>query len=310
MTPLASAPTPRPVGITLSPTGLHITDFTVTGSALEVIQQAARDGDAPETGLRRVLDVGGSVLLSGEHGALLDAVDERVDRLIDAMDTRAEALTRLRVVADTASAKGAAFEDLVAPVLERCFAPFGDVVEDTSRTAGVDGRSKHGDFTVTLAGDRVQRVVVEVKDRPQLKLTGGTGALAALSQAMRNREAQVGILVCATPTPALAAQRLRLYGDDQIIVLLDKDDPDPLALELACQLARALADRPAGRSEVDTAAVAEGVARLHEILEAAGEIRRGCQEASRGIERISVSYEGLRREAGAVIGALQDLVGV
>lgn len=141
MSPLASAPTPRTVGMTLTPTALHITDFVVTGSALEVVRQAAKEGDAPETALRRVLDVGGRVLLSGEHGVLLDAVDERVERLIDAMDSRADGFARLRAVSETAAAKGTAFEDLVAPVLERCFAPFGDVVEDTSRTAGTRAAS-------------------------------------------------------------------------------------------------------------------------------------------------------------------------
>jgi hypothetical protein len=304
MTALAAASTPRPVDLTLSPSGLHITDFTVTGSALEVIRQAARAGDGPEEGLRRVLDVGGSVLLSGEHGALLDAVDERVDRLIDAMDSRADTLARLRAVADTASAKGAAFEDLVAPVLERCFAPFGDIVEDTSRSAGADGRSKHGDFTITLASEQVQRVVVEAKDRPTLKLTGRSGALAALRGAMENRDANVGILVCATATPALSALRLRLYGDDQILVLLNKDDPDPLALEIACHLARALAARSVDQKAIDATVVAQCVTRLREILDAASDIRRGCQEAARAIDRISGAYDDLRREGESVIGQL------
>lgn len=305
MSPLASAPTPRTVGMTLTPTALHVTDFAVTGSALEVVRQAAKEGDAPETALRRVLDVGGSVLLSGEHGVLLDAVDERVERLIDALDTRADGFARLRAVGETAAAKGIAFEDLVAPVLERSFAPFGDVVEDTSRTAGVDGRSKHGDFTVTLAGEDTGRVAVEVKDRPTLKLTGASGALTALRQAMANRDAQVGILVCATPTPALASQRLRLYGADQILVLLDKDDPDPLALEIACQLARALAARPEpGGEEADATLVADSVTRLREILDAASEIKRGAQEATRGIKRIEASHDALRADAGEVIERL------
>jgi hypothetical protein len=277
MTALAAASTPRPVDLTLSPSGLHITDFTVTGSALEVIRQAARAGDGPEEGLRRVLDVGGSVLLSGEHGALLDAVDERVDR---------------------------PFEDLVAPVLERCFAPFGDIVEDTSRSAGADGRSKHGDFTITLASEQVQRVVVEAKDRPTLKLTGRSGALAALRGAMENRDANVGILVCATATPALSALRLRLYGDDQILVLLNKDDPDPLALEIACHLARALAARSVDQKAIDATVVAQCVTRLREILDAASDIRRGCQEAARAIDRISGAYDDLRREGESVIGQL------
>lgn len=122
---------------------------------------------------------------------------------------------------------------------------------------------------------------------------------------MANRDAQVGVLVCATPTPALASQRLRLYGADQILVLLDKDDPDMLALGIACQLARALAGRPeSGGEEVDATLVADSVTRLREILDAASEIRRGVQEAARGIKRIEAAHDALSADATEVIERL------
>lgn len=307
MTAFAAASAPDPVPVALTPSALRIYDMTVTGPAFEAVSRAAASGEAPEVALCRALDVGGSVLLAGPHHDLLDAVDERVGRLIDAMDSRADGFARLRAVSEATAAKGVAFEDLVAPVLERCFAPFGDVVEDTSRTAGIDGRSKHGDFTVTLAGENPRRIAVEVKDRPTLKLTGASGALTALRQAMANREAQVGVLVCATPTPALASQRLRLYGADQILVLLDKDDPDPLALEIACQLARALTARPeSGGEEVDATLVADSVVRLREILDAASEIKRGAQEAARGLKRVEAGYADLVEQASGVIERLAE----
>lgn len=307
MTSFAAASAPDPIPVVLTSSALRIYDMTVAGPAFEAVSRAVAAGEVPEVALSRVLHVGGSVLLAGPHHNLLDAVDERVARVLDALDARADGFVRLRAVAETAAAKGTAFEDLVAPVLERCFAPFGDVVEDTSRTAGIDGRSKHGDFTVTLAGEDTGRVAVEVKDRPTLKLAGASGALTALRQAMANREAQVGVLVCATPTPALASQRLRLYGADQILVLLDKDDPDPLALEIACQLARALATHSrSGGEEVDASLVADSVTRLREILDAASEIKRGAQEAARGIKRVEAGYADLVEQASGVIERLAE----
>lgn len=303
MTPLASAATTAPA-VTLTPGTLRICDLAVGGAALD----AAREAADLELCVRRMLEIGGSVLLAGPYSSLLDQVDGRVARLIDALDTRADGLARLRAVTDASASKGVAFEDLVAPVLERCFAPFGDVVEDTSRTPGADGRSKHGDFTVTVAAtdqSSPRRIVVEVKDRPTLKLGGPDGALAALDHARNNRDAAVGILVCSAATPALEAQRLRLYGDSRLLVLLDKDDPDPLALEVACQVARtlAMAGGP-GESEVDAPLVAESVARLREILDAASDIRKGCQEASRGVKRISAAYDEMRERADEAINRL------
>ncbi len=63
---------------------------------------------------------------------------------------RSEGVTQesLRRMADRVAAKGFGYEDRVRPVLEAAFAPYGDEVEDTSGTPGLDG--KKGDFTVTL----------------------------------------------------------------------------------------------------------------------------------------------------------------
>lgn len=302
MTRLAPAATASAVALT--PAALHINDLAVGGAALD----AGRQADDPEIAVRRMLEIGGSVLLAGPHGALLDQVDARVGRLIDALDQRTDAMARLRVVANAGAAKGVAFEDLAAPVIERAFAQHGDVVEDTSRTVGVDGRCKAGDLTVTIAATAdapPRRITFEFKDRPTLKLTGKDGALAALDQAKANRGAEVGVLVCSSAAPALEAQRLRSYPGNCLIVLLDKGNPDPLALELACQLARALATQPDGRGEkVNAHLVADSVTRLREVLDAASEIKRGAQEAARGVRRIEAAHDALRADAGEVIERL------
>jgi len=130
---------------------------------------------------------------------------------------------------------------LIAPAIEAAHAPYGDLVEDTSKAKGIDGSDK-GDFTVTLnpdsTGGRDRRVVLEAKDVPRLK---AKDAPAYLAEAMSNRQAEAGIVIFATATPALADHPIRVYPGNCILVLFDKEDPQPLALEIACQLARTLA---------------------------------------------------------------------
>lgn len=289
---------------------LHIHELSVDGSAAQAAAIALEQGRDLLTATRRMLEIGGSVMCSGGRLDLLDAVDERVSRLISSLDDRASHLGRIREISDTAPAKGQRFELLAGPILERCFSPFGDVVEDTTGSPGADGASKKGDFTITVAprpDADPARIVVEMKDRPTLKLTGRDGALTALGGAMTNREASVGILVCASAAPALAAQRLRSYPGNRLLVLLDRDDPDPLALELACQLARALAVQsasPGGSPSVEQ--VFRLVERLRIVVDDAASIRRGWLVAKRGLEAIREGYDTMRSQADEALRELTE----
>lgn len=294
--------------IELDDAALHIHELTVDGSAAQAAAIALEQGRDLDTATRRMLEIGGSVLCSGGRLDLLDAVEERVERLLTGLDAHADHLGRVRDLTDTAPAKGQRFELLAGPILERCFAPFGDIVEDTTHSPGADGTSKKGDFTITVSptpNAGPTRIVVETKDRPTLKLTGRDGALTALDGAMVNREAVVGILVCATAAPALAAQRLRSYPGNRLLVLLDRDEPDPLALELACQLARVLALQAATPESGPSAEqILHLVEQLRIVVDDAAAIRRGWLVAKRGLEAIREGYDTMRSQADA---ALRDL---
>lgn len=284
---------------------LRIHDLMVAGPAADAAAAAAAEGhDAVEV-VCRMLAIGGMVLQHGTSSTLVDAVVQAVQQEVGAQ-------ARVREVAERAASKGFDYEQQVRPVLEAAFGAYGDVFEDMSNVTGVDGRNKQGDFVAFLnretTGGRDRRVVIEAKDRPAQRLSGKNGALTYLSESIANRQAEAGIFVCATPTPALEAQRLRVYSGNRILVLFDKDDGDPLALQVACQLARALAVRAPGDEDsgVDRPILTARVAELAEIIDAAQEIRGGTLEAKRGIARIEAAYDQLRDDALAVIAELED----
>jgi len=242
-----------------------------------------------------------------EHGAN----STLVQAVIAEMRSEGLAQEAIRAVADRVAAKGLAYEEQIHPVLEKAFAAHGGVVEATGGTPGLDGKNKKGDFVVILNPESIagrdRRVVIEAKDRPSQKLSGKTGALTYLSQAMENRGADAGILVCSTAVPALAGHRLRVYAGNRILVRYDKEEADALALEIACQLARALAAHARGsEDDLSVELLAEKVARLREVIERAKDIHGGVLEARRGIRRVDEAYEIMRREALAVIHELED----
>lgn len=297
--------TPTPPAVDVDGATVRIRDLTISGPAAEAVIAAAAEGRDPAEVVRRMLDIGGMVLQHGASSALVDAVVQAVQREVGAQ-------ARVREVSEQVAAKGMRYEQQVRPVLEAVFGAHGDTVEDTSTVPGVDGRSKQGDFVAYLNEDatagRDRRVVVEVKDRPTQRLRGKDGALTYLLESMANRDAEAGIFVCATPVPALEAQRLRVYSGNRLLVLFDKEDGDPLALEVACQLARAMAANALGdeNAGIDRPILAAKVAQLTEIIEAATEIRGGVLEAKRGIARVEVAYDRLRADALAVIAELED----
>jgi hypothetical protein len=286
---------------------LRIHNLEVFGVAAEVVRQAIEQGREPEATVRRMLEVGGMVLAHGTQTGLVDAVVHELRR-----EGATEAA--VRAIAERSAAKGLKYEEEIQPVLEAAYAPHFDLVEATGTTAGLDGRDKKGDFVITLdpasVSGRDLRVVVEAKDKPSQRLAGKDGALTYLAGAMRNRGAEAGVFVCATPVPALAGHRLRTYPGNRVLVLFEKDGGDPLALEVACQLARAFAARTSnGETGLSARVLTDRIERLREVIEQAAEIRGGILEAKRGMSRVSDAYDTLRKEALAVIGDLQDRLG-
>ena len=94
-------------------------------------------------------------------------------------------------VMEIASEKGFVFEDEVMASLESLASQFGDVVERTGGDVSKVDQSKRGDFLYVTEG---RRMVVEAKDTPvQLR-----PMLKYMDDAMKNRDAEFGILVCKT----------------------------------------------------------------------------------------------------------------
>jgi hypothetical protein len=166
------------------------------------------------------------------------------------------------------AAKGADFEDLLEGMLGDIARGANDLLERCGTDAGDAGRSKKGDFVLTLDPDLARgcelRVVIEAKDRK----VSGREMRDELRAAKTNRDAAAALVVF---TPAHAPAGIAPFdvraGD--VYAVLDPADPDPNTLGAAVRLARllALTSVREHEAEVDITDVQASLMAIREALE-------------------------------------------
>ena len=134
--------------------------------------------------------------------------------------------------------KGISFEERVFEAIERIASVRNDCATHTG-SEGAEGGGKKGDVVIELGaadGPSAGRIVFECKDKQLSK----RAAWDELNAAMASRAASFGVLVVAGEDRVPSGrEQLREYEGNKLIVAVDRDDPDALALSLAYRLAAA-----------------------------------------------------------------------
>ncbi|NJD28814.1 MAG: hypothetical protein FIA92_11020 [Chloroflexi bacterium] len=193
------------------------------------------------------------------------------------------------------AAKGADFEGLLEDLLGEIARGGNDLLERTGTDAGDAGRSKKGDFVLTIDPDLARgcelRIVVEAKDRK----VSGREMREELRAAKANRDAAIGLVVF---TPAHAPAGIAPFdvraGD--VYAVLDPADPDPATLHAAVRLARllALASVRESEAEVDVAAVQEALEAIRQALDTVRGLKVQLTSISTTSKGVSDGLEKLR----------------
>ena len=174
-----------------------------------------------------------------------DARDEKLERKLDDLLNRASELAGLeqsREALDAAeeagTRKGRSFEERVDRALERIASMRGDASSHTGGE-GAEGGGKKGDTLIELGaadGPSVGRVVFEAKDKNLSK----NEAWKELKEAMAARAASFAVLVVAGQDRIPSGREpLVEYEGNKLIVAVDREEPDGLALEVAYRLSAA-----------------------------------------------------------------------
>jgi hypothetical protein len=229
---------------------------------------------------------------SVEMNAGFAALQERLAALEAAQAARAGERAR-------SAAKGGDFEDLLEDLLGAIARGTNDLVERTGTEAGDAGRSKKGDFVITVDPDLAHgaelRIVVEAKDR----VISGRQMREELREAKANRDAAIGLVVfSAEHAPAGIAPFDVRAGD--VYAVLDALAPDQATLEAAVKLARlmALAAVRETEADLDVAAIRAALTAIREALETVRSLK--VQLTSIGTTSASVST-GLEKLRSSIV---------
>jgi hypothetical protein len=211
---------------------------------------------------------------------------------------REEGDERLAEAEAAGTRKGFSFEEKVDGAIERIATLRGDCATHTG-TESAEGGGKKGDTLVELGaaeGPSTGRVVFEAKDRKLSK----NAAWAELNESMAARAATYGVLVVAGEDRIPSGREpLVEYEGNKLIVAVDREQPDGMALELAYRLAAARVALARDRDlQVDAVAVRDTAAEAVSLLKQAQAIRST-------LTGIKTSSDKARSGLDAMVEALQ-----
>jgi hypothetical protein len=193
------------------------------------------------------------------------------------------------------AAKGGDFEELIEDLLGEIARGANDLLERTGTDAGDNGRSKKGDFVLTLDPDLARgcdlRVVIEAKDRKM----SGREMRDELRAAKTNRDAAAALVIF---TPAHAPSGIAPFdvraGD--VYAVVDPVNPDIPTLQAAVRLARllALTSLRESEAEVDLGEVAAALTAIREALEAIRSLKVQLTNIGTTSTAVSIGLDKLR----------------
>lgn len=222
-------------------------------------------------------------------GRLLDTFERRFQEMRDLVvgeQHRAEEAAR-------GTAKGLEFEDVVEEMLRtEARALQGCTVERTGHVGGSLGiHSKVGDFVVVLPDGT--RVAIEAKNTARIGLTGNTGILEELDEAMANRDA--GWAMCISSSDGFPGEvgSFGVYGNRLLIV--DSGD-GPLTGVGLRWIAAAVRAAGSSEDEVDTAAAMERLARIRDLAQSFSRSKKVLATAQSGLESVRQDLDSLRAQ--------------
>jgi hypothetical protein len=192
------------------------------------------------------------------------------------------------------AAKGGDFEELLEGMLGDIARGANDLLERCGTDAGDAGRSKKGDFVLTLDPGLARgcdlRVVIEAKDRR----VSGREMRDELRAAKTNRDAAAALVVFTPEHAPTGIAPFDIRAGD-VYAVIDPADPDKATLEAAVKLARLLA--------VATVRESEAEVDLGEIQAALTAIR----EALEAVRSLKVQLSNIGSASAAVSGGLDKL---
>jgi hypothetical protein len=233
---------------------------------------------------------------------------EAMQRELVELKEREDADRRVAEESERGTAKGRSFEDVVHATIEEIAIGHGDAahhVGDESSEAG----GKKGDTVVEFGGavgSSLANVVYEAKNKRLSK----NDAWPELNACMAERDAEYAILVVAGEDKVPAGlQDLTEYQGNKMIVVLDREDPDPLALRLVYRYVRArVLAAGSGGLEVDAGGVRDAAEEAAARLKAANRIRKSLTGVTNSADRARQELDEMIGDVERCLERIESLI--
>jgi hypothetical protein len=247
-----------------------------------------------------------------------DSRDEKLEQKLDELLAKAAELTGLEQGRDAleeaeqaGTRKGRSFEDRVDAALERIASTRGDASSHTGGE-GAEGGGKKGDTLVELGaadGPSSGRVVFEAKDK---KGMSKNDAWKELNRAMEARAASFGVIIYAADDQVPSGrEQLTEYEGNKLIVAVDREEPDGLALEVAYRLAAARVAMARDRDlTVDAPAVRDAAEEAITCLKQAQAIRSTLTGIKTSSDKARATLDEMVENVRARLERVESLVEV
>jgi hypothetical protein len=221
---------------------------------------------------------------------------------------RTEADGRVAEEAERGTAKGRTFEELVHATIEEIAQGQGDAAHHTGDSSNESG-SKKGDTVVEIGGatgSPLAAVVFEAKNKRLSK----NDAWTELNACMGERDAAFAVLVVAGEDKIPSGlDELTEYQGNKIIAVLDRADPDPLALRLVYRYVRAriVASRT-DELEVDAAGVRDAAEEATARLKRANRVRKSLTSVTNSADAAREEFDEMIIDVERCLARIEGLV--
>ncbi|HEY8002278.1 MAG TPA: hypothetical protein VID76_10085 [Solirubrobacterales bacterium] len=271
---------------------------------------SSEDGANPLTDFKAAVIRGFKALDERQHneGEANRGRIEALQRELVELKERTDADSRVAEEAERGTAKGRTFEELVHATIEEIAQAQGDAAHHVG-DASTESGGKKGDTVVEIGGavgNPLASVVFEAKNKKLSK----NDAWTELNGCMGERDAVFAVLVVAGDDKVPSGlEELTEYQGNKIIAVLDRDDPDPLALRLVYRYVRAriIASRTV-ELEVDVAGVRDAAEEAAARLKRANRVRKSLTSVTNSADAAREEFDEMVVDVERCLARIEALV--
>jgi hypothetical protein len=238
---------------------------------------------------------------------IISQISEDMKQQKTSLDEGLKNLGFLKKAFDQSSHKGISHQDYVGEVLERFAGTdvVSDLSSDSAGSSYAAGRSKSGDYRVTLGETFGTTNVISFSVEAKNTKLSEKMALKELSENCKNRGTDVGILVFANHDQAPTQGRsLKIFPGNKIIVVCDNESET--ALYAACIYARSMSKLLQSSTEFDGSTLSQAIEEAIKHLDIEDQINKDAKSARNAIDRMVTTAISARTNVLKVLNQFED----